>query len=949
MSGPSGQTPSDGARRYPGAQGFGDSEASRRLFFGRDREKTDLFHRVMADDLVVIFGRSGHGKSSLIRAGLLQPLRDEGLFPVIARLNDVDAGPLESIRQAVESTARARGLDCEPGVATSLWHYFKTLEVWRGDILLTPVLILDQFEELFTLHDTLVLRGFVDEFASLVRGSPPDDWDQDRELGISSRPPKLKVVLSLRADFLAELEAFASKVPGVFRSRYRVGPLRRIAALEAIKRPAMESTGTWASPTFEWSDDVLDQVLGYLSRGQREVGDRAEVEPFQLQLICQHIEDRVIRGEISGSVEPHHIDGIREAKDSTEATLDEILTRFYERSIDTVAHDAAARESGSSRGRLQKLCEVGLISRTGRRLSLGEEQISQDYKVGRDVLELLVEQRLLAVDRRTGGSYYELSHDTLVGPVLASRHARQAKQRWLWMPPAAVAAVVVLWMSGGLVAGIDNRRDDRLIETVNVIGVGNTPDEAGMAGRLLKDVPNYDANSTWAANVLDALGPSTRRPTMEVVGNGDLEYVVLAADSRYIVEADAEAGAIALRPSTLERLGSAGAAGSVLRTAAISPQGWIVSGFQDSTAVLWRPGGRSHPLRAHSGPVRDARFSPDGGLVVTSSEGGEIFLSDTTGVFRRALRPDATGGDGVYHLDFHPDGRILASATRGGLLDFWRVSDGSRVRAQIEAGARVDDIRFGAGGRILLVLRRGAPSWLIDTERFSIDDTTLGEIAVASFSSDGSRLITLDADGEARVFSLDAGETRVAITENARLSHAGVGSPVMAAILPGSTSQPLFSAVTVFSDGNALLWKGSALTDSDSLAYVEVRHPSVGRGALATYSEPSDAGEAAHSHLITAAGDGSLRMWELAEDGTPSRYQDLNRLESRVRDTEPRAFVELKVLLNDLTEGCLTASDLDSLRARRDVELGWRLWEGVVRVERRLMNDSLDVCARRSQ
>ncbi len=55
--------------RYPGVQPFKTNESD--IFFGRDDDKTKLYNLLMLEKLVVLFGKSGHGKSSLINAGII--------------------------------------------------------------------------------------------------------------------------------------------------------------------------------------------------------------------------------------------------------------------------------------------------------------------------------------------------------------------------------------------------------------------------------------------------------------------------------------------------------------------------------------------------------------------------------------------------------------------------------------------------------------------------------------------------------------------------------------------------------------------------------------------------------------------------------------------------------------------------------------------------------------
>src|SRR5947207_5924517 len=86
-----------GARpRYPGAQPFADDDLSRKLFRGREREATLLTNQILANRLVVLFARSGVGKTSVLNAGVAENLRAEGLLPLTVRVNNIALGSLES-------------------------------------------------------------------------------------------------------------------------------------------------------------------------------------------------------------------------------------------------------------------------------------------------------------------------------------------------------------------------------------------------------------------------------------------------------------------------------------------------------------------------------------------------------------------------------------------------------------------------------------------------------------------------------------------------------------------------------------------------------------------------------------------------------------------------------------------------------------------------------------
>src|SRR5271166_1892738 len=190
----------DSHSRYPGAQPFSDDELSRKTFFGRERESADLANKILADRLVVVYAKSGLGKTSLLNAGVAQRLRSEKYLPLIVRVNDVQRGPFTSVLAGIRTAAERQMVEYVPGSQASPWHFFKTAEFWQGDLLLTPVLILDQFEELFTLQSADPRAAFLSDLGFLVRCVPPSTTPQtdldatksgDLRNELTDTPPRL--------------------------------------------------------------------------------------------------------------------------------------------------------------------------------------------------------------------------------------------------------------------------------------------------------------------------------------------------------------------------------------------------------------------------------------------------------------------------------------------------------------------------------------------------------------------------------------------------------------------------------------------------------------------------------------------------------------------------------------------------------------------------------------
>lgn len=428
-------------RRYPGWRSFGDDTLDGRLFFGRDTERGELLHLVLSHDLVVLYAKSGAGKTSLVNVALMQPLRSahgpEGdaspgpndapayYFPIVARVNDPKAGPFSSLVDSVREAAASRHVECEvvPGSGTSLSDFFSGLKLWSGDQLLLPVVILDQFEELFTLQEPGPRSDFGRQLGELLRG-------QDHRFG----PPCLKVVVSIREDYLGNLEELARQLPAIFTTRFRLDALQRAAARQAIIEPARLPDPSLASAPFDYAPETVERLLDFLCR--RRVGSAevvtAAVEPFQLQLVCEHAEDVALARQRAGLAAPP----LTYEDLGGDEGLRSVLGDYYERQV---------RERPDAR-RIYALCEKGLISARGRRLSLEEEEIGDRFHLPPATLRFLVERHLLRAEPRLGSRSYELSHDTLVDPIQRARFSRlrSLARRRVTAAAGALAALALL-------------------------------------------------------------------------------------------------------------------------------------------------------------------------------------------------------------------------------------------------------------------------------------------------------------------------------------------------------------------------------------------------------------------------------------------------------------------------------------------------------------------------
>lgn len=165
-------------------------------FFGRETEQQRLVELIFRSKLILVYGQSGTGKSSLVQCGLAKALSEADYFPVVVRRRgDLPASLLATLR-SVAGDAEA------PAEPVALVEYLSRLA-------LRPVyLVFDQFEELF-------ISGTPDEqsrFIALLKA-------------LYDAVGTTKILIVMREDYLAHLYPFENALPGLFDFRLRVEPM----------------------------------------------------------------------------------------------------------------------------------------------------------------------------------------------------------------------------------------------------------------------------------------------------------------------------------------------------------------------------------------------------------------------------------------------------------------------------------------------------------------------------------------------------------------------------------------------------------------------------------------------------------------------------------------------------------------------------------------------------
>jgi WD40 repeat protein len=830
-------------RPYKGLATFDDEPFDALLFFGREREREIIVANLLASRLTVLYGPTGVGKSSLLRAGVAQRLRTFADSSV-AIFSAWGEDPTEDIDDAIEAA--------------------------EGD----THLILDQIEEYFLYHD-------------------PDGAFARRLPELVTEPGlRVNVLLGIREDSLAKLDLFKSRIPNLFANYLRLDHLDRVAARSAIVGPlgrlnelAPEEEPYRAEP--ELVEAILDQVAaGRIEYGLSGRGvvpgrdERGRVEAPFLQLVLERLWDveqeagsRTLRRETleelggAETIVRQHLERALEAlAPEQRALVAEMFEHLVTPSGTKIAH------------------EVGDLARYAR---AREQDVA-------GVLGHLVSERIVRpVDGRggeQGNGRYEIFHDVLADGVLAWRTGfeaerelaseRRRRRRAIAIASASLLALAAV-TAVALFALLQRERAQDAARRASARGLAAEADalmdvDPARSVALAAQAARLEPSPDVERRLREALIGSRVRAVFRARG-GAVTDATLSPDARRVAVGSAGGWIRVFDARTLRKLDEFLHPGRVVDVLFSRDGDVLVSAGSDGTARLWRAldgaplqtfrhglavtsvslsrdgrllatgsldgnarvwdlssGEQLHELRMGA-PVTLARFSPAGDRVAVVS-GTRVRLFDPdTGRLVRSI--DQRGG--IATVDFSRNGRLLATAGADRTARIWRLDPPRLLHELRRHSGRVTDVAFSPRGTQLATASTDGTGLVWNVARGNLRSNLLGHrnyVNTARFSSDGDSVITASRDGTARVWAAQSGTVRAVL--------AGHRGPVVrAAFAPDGTR-----ALTWSDDGTVRLW--------DPGIRPELRVIGGHRGTVTSVS--FDAGG---KSLLTAGLDGLARLW----------------------------------------------------------------------------------------
>ncbi len=751
-------------------------------FCGREDETYDFAKLVMSNVFVTLYGKSGIGKTSLLNAGVFPEIREQGFTPISIRLGIRDEKDTKSYQSVIietiernipnHETINVIPEQTDAQKSDFLWNYFARHRFYTANGEPTsPVIVLDQFEELF--------RSNRDEVNALLKQL---DYlnDKDNSLDIDEADGKpyryetnFRFVISIREDDLYRLEDSIDNcyLPALKRCRYRLRSLSDEGAKDVIVTPGK---GLFAAAEKE---NIVAKIME-IARNEEDGSINTNI----LSLVCNRI---YVDSRKNGSLTI----GLWVVENFVKGNPFE---RFY--------NEATRKLSNKEKSYI----EDSLVDSTGRRNSVSESDFLLNVPNGEMLLH--GDNRILQRTSASSDSKHfrvELIHDSFCPPLMGLKEQREKKRK----AKIFAGLVTILLICIGIIVLIFSQQNKIKYSQSRLLGytVSKLVEEGDgyTANKLALELFNGDYPYTVEAEIALRNASDANVFTLKGLTSG-VNSVAYSPDGKDIVSSSWDGTIKLWSIATGECIKTFEGYTDAVTSVAFSPDGkHIVSGSYDKTIKLWSiaTGECIKTFEGHTWVVTSVAFSPDGKDIVSSSLDGTIKLwSIATGeciktfeghtnvvtsvAFSRNGKDIVSGSDdktiklcsiatgeciktfeghtyAINSLAFSPDGKDIVSGSWDKTIKLWSIATGECIKTFEGHTNAVYSVAFSSDGKYIVSGSDDKTIKLWDVKTGECIKTFEGHtnaVYSVAFSSDGKDIVSGSGDNTIKLWSIATGE-----------------------------------------------------------------------------------------------------------------------------------------------------------------------------------------------
>lgn len=404
--------PTDGKTRdnpFPGPRPYAAEQSE--TFFGRGGAVSQLTSLVLSSHIVLLHAQSGSGKSSLLEAGL-KPLLAQRNIPIAGSVRFVRTAKTDSraenpfVKRVVRALDRTQQTMKSRSSISDAVHAYSQRQPAKA-----YVLILDQFEELFT--DSWLWQAR-DEFLVQLTDAVRSDSN-------------LRVVIGMRSDYLARLIPYEHLLPASLVVRMALPSLTESTTRNVIRRAFDESRKPLSIAAI---DRVVDALFEIGDADDSVIGRAEYANLIQLQIVCRRLWEQTSPGGISS--------GSAIELERVQTSVSESMVFFVDEAIDRISKRSRV-DTSWVRNWLESLILNG-----NRR---GLAALDGTHAPPRSLVRSLEDERLIRVALINDSRVAELTHDSMVEAIRLSNGSWRSKDRRRRIRRTLVLLIIVVTMS----------------------------------------------------------------------------------------------------------------------------------------------------------------------------------------------------------------------------------------------------------------------------------------------------------------------------------------------------------------------------------------------------------------------------------------------------------------------------------------------------------------------